>query len=150
MYRLQRFISDMQTLVSGARKTVSEWDGGIFTRAGLTSQYIPVAVWRARRDTGASKGSQMGLQETGNHRRSQASRQHLGKSTQPDKLASNSHAHTHTQTMPALAHFQTLSKTKRGRENYYYYHYYQFSEASVIGVYLCKPPPQHYSPFSGW
>lgn len=117
MYRLQRFISDMQTLVSGARKTVSEWDGGIFTRAGLTSQYIPVAVWRARRDTGASKGSQMGLQETGNHRRSQASRQHLGKSTQPDKLASNSHAHTHTHKPCQLwLIFRHFPKQKEGEK----------------------------------
>lgn len=81
--------------------------------AVLTSQYACSCLERERRDTGASTGSQMGLHETGHHRRSQASRQHLGKSTQPDKLANNSHTHT----TPAPAHFQELSKTEKGREN---------------------------------
>lgn len=32
MYSLLKFASDVQTLVSGARNAVSEWDSGIFTR----------------------------------------------------------------------------------------------------------------------
>lgn len=82
----------------------------------LTSQFMSVAVWRERRNTGASTGSQMGLHETGHHRRSQAFRQHRGKSTLPDKLANNSHTHT----MPAPAHFQELSKTEKGRSFFFY------------------------------
>lgn len=119
MYSLLRFTSDVQTLVSGARNAVSEWDSGTFTRPSGLDRSVCLQLFVEREETQVlPRDLRQDCSETRHHRRSQASRQHLGKSTQPDKLASNSHTHT----KPAPAHFQELSKTEKGREFFFLTH----------------------------